>query len=142
MTTAKYTDTFPCSPEEFFNIVTDYEQYPTFLKEVKSIVVEKKGKQKLVEYKVSIIKEFSYSLLMTESKNKSLAWEFTSGDLFKSAQGIWTIEKDKDGLAIVTYEIEATMKMFIPKSIANTLIKVNLPNMFKAYQERAKELYG
>ena len=84
------------------------------------------------DLKVQLFERHARGLILTENGEY----------LFKSAHGTWTIEKDKEGHAIVTYEIEAAMKMFIPKSIANTLIKVNLPNMFKSYQEGVKELYS
>jgi coenzyme Q-binding protein COQ10 len=68
MAKAATTELFPCTTEQFFKIVTDYEKYPEFLSEVKSCkVLKTEGSKKLVEYKVSVIKSFTYTLWMNET---------------------------------------------------------------------------
>jgi len=53
MAGAQTTEVFNCSPEQFFNIVADYENYPEFLQEVKGCKVLKvEGNRKLVEFTV------------------------------------------------------------------------------------------
>jgi len=142
MASTTTSELFYCSPEEFFEIVSDYERYPEFLSEVKECtILEKKGKKKLVEFKVSVIKSFTYRLWLTETKNKKIEWELESGDLFKTSAGSWVIEEDEDGFAFVTYSVEGTFKMFVPGAITKTLINVNLPTMMKSYHERVEEFY-
>ncbi len=142
MASTTTTELFYCSPKEFYKIVSDYESYPEFLPEVKECsIIEKKGKKKLVEFKVAVIKSFSYRLWMTETKNKKLEWEFESGDLFKTSTGSWELEEDEDGFTLATYSVEGTFKMFIPGAITKTLINVNLPSMMKAYHKRVDEFY-
>lgn len=73
-------EVFNCTPEEFYAIVSDYESYPEFLKEVKECkVVESKGKTKIVEYKVNVIKNFTYKLKMTETPEKKISWNLRAG---------------------------------------------------------------
>lgn len=138
----QHTEVFNCSPEEFYKIVSDYEKYPEFLQEVKECkVVKTDGDRQLVEYKVSVIKSFTYQLWMTHKLHELVSWTFAGGDIFKTNSGSWKIE-DQAGKAKVTYSVEATFGVFVPGMIAKTLLNVNLPAMMSAYHKRIKDLYG
>ena len=142
MASAQTSQIFNCSPEEFYKIIGDYEKYPEFLNEVKSCqVIREEGNKKLVEYNVSLIKTFTYSLWMTEDPYKKISWTFASGDIFKSMSGYWELV-DEAGSTRATYYLDATFGMFVPGPIAKGLVNANLPNMISAYQKRVKELYG
>ncbi len=138
----QHTELFNCTPEQFWKIVSDYEKYPDFLNEVKSCrVLKTDGQRKLVEYKVSVIKTFIYSMWMTEKEPESIAWEFAAGDIFKTSIGSWKLTAEADKTR-ATYSIEATFSLFVPGPVAKTLLTVNLPTMMSAYHKRVKEFYG
>ncbi len=141
MAAAQTTETFNCEMEDFYKIITDYESYSDFLPEVKSCkIIKKTKKKKLVEYKVSIVKEFTYRLWMDESEGPNiLTWELESGDLFKVSNGRWELKPNGKKLE-ATYWVEAKFKMFVPGPVSKKLVSVNLPNMMKAYKKRIKEL--
>jgi coenzyme Q-binding protein COQ10 len=142
MAGAQATEVFNCSVQEFFNIISDYEHYPEFLAEVKSCrVIEKRDKQKLVEFNVSLIKNFSYRLWMSENPPKSVSWILDSGDLFKVSTGSWELSEEA-GRTKALYTVDAKFKVFVPGPIAKALVNVNLPNMMSSYHKRVKELYG
>jgi ribosome-associated toxin RatA of RatAB toxin-antitoxin module len=142
MAAASTTETFSCTPDQFFAILADYEKYPEFLTEVKQCkVIEAKGDKKLVEFHVSVIKTFSYRLWMSENPGKSISWTLESGDLFKTSSGSWVLE-DAGGKTKAKYAVDATFKIFVPGPVAKALVNVNLPNMMKAYQDRVKKKYG
>ena len=143
MAQASVGDIFPCSCEEFFRIVTDYSNYPEFLQEVKKCeVLKEEAHRKLVEYQVSLMKDFRYQLWMKESSDsKSVSWEFASGDIFKSMKGSWVLQ-DEGGKCRATYSIDAEFGLFVPGPLAKALVSVNLPNMISSYHRRVKELYG
>ncbi len=138
----QHTEVFNCTPEQFWKIVADYEKYPDFLSEVKAChVLKTDGPRKLVEYKVSVIKTFTYSLWMTEKEPELISWDFAGGDIFKTSVGSWKLAPEADKTRAI-YSIEATFSMFVPGPVAKTLLTVNLPTMMSAYQKRVKELYG
>ena len=142
MAKAQTTEVFNCTPEQFYKIVTDYEKYPQFLNEVKTCkILKTEGNRKLVEYSISLIKSFKYSLWMTETEGKTISWEFASGDIFKSMKGFWKVE-DEAGKTRATYNLEATFGVFVPGPIANALVSVNLPNMMSSYHKRIQQVYG
>lgn len=142
MASAQTSEVFNCTPEQFYKIISDYEKYHLFLSEVKACSVAKtEGNRKLVEYKVSVVKDFKYSLWMTEVENQSITWEFAGGDLFKTSSGSWKLANE-NGKCRATYAVDATFNMFVPGPIAKALVNVNLPNMVAAYHKRVSELYG
>lgn len=139
---AKTSEIFNCTVPEFYKIITDYEKYPQFLQEVKECkVLKADGNRKLVEYKVSVIKSFTYQLWMTEQEPDSVTWAFAGGEVFKTSVGSWKLE-DQAGKTKAIYEVEATFSLFVPGPIAKTLLSVNLPSMMSAYHKRVKDLYG
>ena len=141
MASVETTETFACSPEQFFKIITDYNSYSEFLDEIESCtVIEDQGSRKLVEYKINLIKSFKYRLWMEEDSPNSLNWSLDSGDLFKASNGSWEL-REEDGQTVAKYQMEAKFKVFIPGPITKTVMNVNLPNMMKAYHKRVSELY-
>jgi coenzyme Q-binding protein COQ10 len=142
MASASVSDVFNCSVTEFYKIISDYEKYPQFLSEVKEChVIESQGNRKLVEFHISLIKTFKYSLWITENDGKGINWVFAKGDIFKQLDGNWKLS-DEAGRTRAEYAVEAKMGMFVPGPIAKGLIEVNLPNMMSSYHKRVKELYG
>lgn len=142
MASAQTQEVFNCTTEEFFKIVSDYEKYPDFLTEVKSVKIYKNSKNiKEMEYHVSLIKTFKYKLKVTEVLNKSVNFEFIGGDVFKTMKGSWQLS-DKNGKCGVEYKVEATFGMLVPDSIAKPLVSANLPMMITNFKKRIKEIYG
>ena len=142
MATGGTSDVFNCTPEQFFKIIADYEKYPEFLQETKEVkVLKTEGNRKLVEFKVSVVKSFKYTLWMTEKPPEQVSWEFAGGDLFKTSNGYWKMEDEK-GKCRATYYVDATFTMFIPGPITKALVNVNLPNMISSYHKRVAQLYG
>jgi ribosome-associated toxin RatA of RatAB toxin-antitoxin module len=142
MAAAETTETFPCTVEQFFSIVSDYEKYPEFLSEVKSCrVVETKGNKKLVEFQVSVIKTFTYRIWITEEAGKGISWVLDSGDIFKTSVGSWDLQ-NVSGKTQAKYKVDATFKVFVPGPVAKALVNVNLPNMMKAYHSRVKAKFN
>lgn len=142
MAEAQTTELFNCTVDELYKIVSDYEKYPEFLNEVRECkVIKSEGNKKLVEFTVTVIKDFKYRLWMTEEAPSKVSWVFESGDIFKVSNGSWNL-KDEAGKTRATYAVEAKFNLFVPGPIAKALVSVNLPNMISSYHKRVKEIYG
>ena len=142
MAAAETTELFPCTVDQFFALISDYEKYPEFLSEVKACkLIETKPGKKLVEFQVSVVKTITYRLWISEDKPKGINWTFDSGDVFKTSTGSWILS-DAGGKTKAKYAVDATFKIFVPGPIAKALVNVNLPNMMKAYHARVKAKYG
>ena len=142
MAEVKHTEIFACTPDQFFDIISEYAKYPEFLSEVKDCkVIEDSGVVKKVEFKISIIKNFRYLNEHREERPKKLSWKFIEGDLFKTMNGYWELSEE-NGKTKAVYFVEATFGLFVPKKMTEKALSVNLPAMMKAYHGRVRELYG
>lgn len=141
MASAKTTEIFNYSAQQIFDVISDFEKYSEFLPEVKSAkVIEDKGNKKVVEMSVSMIKDFTYSIIATLDEPHGLSWVLNKGDIFKSNVGSWTLKPISDNQTQVTYEVGAEFKIFVPSMISRKMIEVSLPKMIQAYKERLKEV--
>lgn len=141
LASAKTTEIFNFSAQQIFDVIKNFDKYSEFLPEVsKSKVIQDMGNKKIVELSVSMIKDFTYSIVATLDEPKSLNWVFNQGDVFKTNTGSWTLKPISETQTEVTYEVGATFKLFVPSIISKKLITVSLPKMMKAYQDRIKEL--
>ena len=142
MASAHTKEIFNCSREEFFKIVSDYEKYPEFLPQVKSVSIYKNnGDLKEMEYQVSVIKTFKYKLRAKEVPNVSVNFEFIGGDVFKAMKGSWLLS-DQDGKCAIEYNVEASFGLLVPDSIAKPLVTADLPIMMSNFKKRVKQIYG
>ncbi len=142
MADVKHTEVFNCSPDQFFDLLIDYEKYPEFLNEVKDCrVIEDEGTTKKVKYEVSVIKKINYVLQLKEERPTEVSWSFVDGDLFKKMSGHWKLS-EQDGKTKAEYYVDAAFGMFVPKPMIKTVLSANLPAMMKAYHQRVAKLYG
>lgn len=118
-------------------VITDYESYPEFLKEVSEVKVEKKSPAATeVTYTLDLIKKFSYTLKMTPKPPSKVTWTFVKGDVMKDNKGEWNLEEISPGVTKATYSIDVSLGLLVPGAIAKMLIGNNLPAMLKAFKER------
>ncbi len=141
MASAKKTEIFNFSTQQIYDVITDFDAYSEFLPEVKaSKVIKDNGSTKVVEMSVSMIKDFTYTILVTLEEGKGLSWVLNDGDVFKTNIGSWTLNKISDNQTEVTYEVGATFKIFVPSMISKKMIEVSLPKMLQSYKDRIKKL--
>jgi coenzyme Q-binding protein COQ10 len=142
MAQAQFSESFNCSAEQFYKIVSDYEKYPEFVTGVSSVKITKNsGDEKEMEYAVSIVKSFKYKLKVQEKAPTTVSFTFLSGEMFKTMNGKWVILPDGEKCK-VDYSVEATFGMLVPGFMADQLVKVNLPIMVANFKARIKNIYG
>lgn len=127
-------------PKVIYDVVLDFESYPEFFKDVKSITVEKK-KPLTVTFEINVIKKIKYTLVFNTTPNKKVFWSFVEGDVFKENKGSWIFEEEGKDKTHVTYNIEVDFGLFVPSLITNKLIGRNLPDMLQTFKKRAEEIY-
>ncbi len=125
-------------PKVIYDIASDFENYPEFLPDVKSVVVEKSGKNPVVTFEISVIKRIYYTLQFTLVPGKKISWTYVKGDLFKDNQGGWEFEAVGKGQTKVTYHVDVEFGIPVPSLITRKLVGSNLPSMLKRFKERAE----
>jgi len=134
------TETFDASLEDIFSVIEDFESYPDFVDGVEKIEIIKKTKKTVkAKYYLNLIKKFEYTINVKIEKPTKVSWSLDSGDLFKENNGFWELEEVSKKKTKVTYAAEVNFKVFAPKMIVNKLVKKSLPQMMKAFHERAKK---
>jgi len=131
-------------PEQFRKVIDDFESYPAFLPEVKSIVVANRTADGAdVTYEVDVIKRIQYTLRIV-SKPDGARWTLLKGDFFKKNEGSWTLRPEGDGATHATYSLEVGIGGFIPipKAITDKLTEQQLPTLLENFKRRAESLYG
>lgn len=128
-----------CSKEQFLNTVWNFNEYPKFLKEVKSIDVKPISENECeVTYEIDLIKKVRYTLRMKRTENR-IEWSFVKGDMMKDNYGFWEVEEMQDGKTKVTYQVDIKFGLLVPNSIVDMLTKVNLPQMLNAFKLQAEK---
>lgn len=122
-----------------FEVITDYESYPSFLSDVSEArVVERTSDGAIVEFSLNLIKKVSYTLNIVEDKPTGLHWTLDKSSLMKSNVGGWNLESLTATQTRATYKVEVTPRGFVPGSIVNALTGRTLPTTLEAFKLRAE----
>lgn len=139
MASVNHSEYFNCSLEQLFQVIQDCESYSEFLSDVKSCrILEDHGHRKIVEYKISVVKTFTYINEHIEEAPHRLSFRFLEGDLFKSMEGSWQLSEES-GRTRADYKISAQFGLFVPGGMTKKVIGANLPSMMRSYQKRVAE---
>lgn len=143
MASAKKVEIFDFPIEQIYAVISDFSKYPEFLPEVKAAkVLKSTGKKRTVQLSVSMMKDFTYTIIASLDEPNGLSWVFESGDVFKSNTGSWKLKAISPTQTQVTYEVSADFKLFVPGPIAKKLIAVSLPKMLETYKARVAEVHA
>ncbi|MBI2068142.1 MAG: SRPBCC family protein [Deltaproteobacteria bacterium] len=136
MTQASETIFIEAPAKTVYDIIMDFEKYPDFLPDVKEAsLLSKKGNSLEVEFEIQVIKKINYSLKVSGTPGKKVAWSLLKGDFFKKNDGGWSL-KEKNGKTEATYSVDIDFGIFVPSMITSKLIGSNLPGMLRRFKER------
>jgi coenzyme Q-binding protein COQ10 len=123
--------------ERCFEVISDYERYPDFLPEVKSIrTSNRRGAEVDVHYEAEVVKVIKYTVHMKEEKPTKVSWSFIDGEFMKDNKGGWLLEDLGNGTTRGTYNIEVTVGPLVPKTILNALVDSQLPKLLENFRKR------
>ncbi|MCM2322426.1 MAG: SRPBCC family protein [Oligoflexia bacterium] len=144
MASAEIKEILNVDKDRFFEVVTRYEDYPLFVDGCTSVKVERPAPGRArVTYHVSMMKDVTYTLDLTENAEKgTIDWKLVESDFFKVNNGSWRIKSAGAGKTEVHYGLEVEFKIPVPGLILNRLVKGNLPSMVKSFEKRVREKYG
>ena len=128
------------SPDVVYAIIIDYEKYPLFLEDVSAVRVLERGDGfARIEQTLSLVKEVTMTLKLTEVENKSVQWVTESGSRFlKKNDGGWRLEDLGNGRTRATYGLDVEVGMWVPKKIINKMTGSTLPKTLEAFKKRAE----
>jgi|SRR3989338_5906535 len=127
--------------EAVFNCIVDFESYPKFLPETKSVKIDRhKGHEIEASFKINLIKEISYTLQVELDPPSGVYWKLKKGDLMKSNEGSWELKAKGDAMTEAVYSIDVTFGLWVPNAITEALVAKNLPQTLKRFKKRAESL--
>ena len=123
--------------EKCWAVISDYERYPEFLPEVKSIrTLNRRGNEVDVQYQAEVVKLIKYTVHMKEEGPTAVNWSFIDGEFMKDNKGGWKLEDLGNGITRATYTVEIEVGMLVPKSIINALVDTQLPKLLENFKKR------
>jgi coenzyme Q-binding protein COQ10 len=126
-------------PERVFDVIADYQRYPEFLSEVKSIrTSDRIGNQVDIHYEVDVVKRIHYTLRMVEERPRALRWTFVKGEVMKDNRGSWTLEPTPDGKTRATYTLDVAVGLLVPRPLLAALVDSSLPKMLESFKKRVE----
>ncbi|MBM4388599.1 MAG: SRPBCC family protein [Deltaproteobacteria bacterium] len=132
-----------CPASHVYKVITDFGSHTEFVSGLKGIeVLEKKGEEYKVRYKVNMVKDIEYTLSLKGEKPHKLSWTLIKGDMMKENYGNWDLKETAKNKTLATYTLTLALSGFIPSSITTKLAEVSLPKMLEEYKKRAEETFG
>ncbi|HZT65268.1 MAG TPA: SRPBCC family protein [Acidimicrobiales bacterium] len=111
--------TIRATPEQCFEVVTDFERYPDWASDIKDVqIVERdpEGRARTVIFRAAafgrsttITLEYDYS-----DAPRSLTWAQTRGDITNRYDGAYVFEQSGAGDTEVTYTLDVELRVPIP----------------------------
>ena len=127
------------TPEQVWDLITDFESYPSFVPNQTGARLLSKGEGRWrVEFELSIARKLRYTLDLTGERGKGLRWTLVEGDMMKGNEGGWHLTPLPDGRTRATYEISVELKGFVPASVTNLLVQQTLPKNLEAFKAEAE----
>lgn len=124
-----------------YNCVVDFESYPKFLSDVKSAkVIAASEEQMEVAFKLNLIKEINYTLLIDLDPPHGVVWKLKTGEMMRSNNGSWKLKMLSDDLTEADYAIDVEFGFWIPKAITQTLIEKSLPQTLNRFKKKAEKM--
>lgn len=123
-------------PRQVYDVVTDYENYPSFFKEFKeATILDREDGALIVEFTCDYGMKVSYTLRIEHDEEQlKTSWTYVGGAL-KNSIGGWHFVDDGKGGTEVHYHIGAEVSIMVPKMISNRLISHSIPKMFEQLDE-------
>lgn len=131
------------SPARCYEVATDFEQYPTWARDVKeSTVVERdaEGRGTRVEFRaaamgrtVRYVLEYDYS-----DAPRAFSWKLVEGDMLRRLDGRYQFDPDGDA-ARVTYDLAVELAVPLPGLIKRRAAGLIMGNALKELKRRVEK---
>ena len=126
------------SPEHVFSVITDYERYPEFLPEMRSVqVISRQDGIARVRFELELIMRISYTLRLREDGPLRLSWSLEEAKMLELNEGGWRLESVA-GKTKATYALEIKLRGLLPKAVSTKLVGTTLPQTLERFRERAE----
>ena len=140
--TASQTTTIAATPERVWAIVTAFEQYPEWAKDVKDVVVRSRddqGRPTEVEFRASALGRSTHYTLgydYTEAP-AVLSWRMLRGDIMRTIDGAYHFAAASDAGTDVQYDLAIELVVPLPGFVKRRA-EVRILNTLRELKSRAE----
>lgn len=147
------TITFHSTMEQAMKVITDYDSYTEFLKnvdQVKTVKVERDeqtGRTICCHVKWQITVAFntvSYTLILRENESgDGIVWDVSPDDKgpFSKNVGGWNLRMNENGDQVeATYYMDVEFNVWLPGFLKDMLLGKSLPDTMNAFKNRIESL--
>jgi uncharacterized membrane protein len=140
--TASQTTTIAATPERVWAIVTDFEQYPEWAKDVKDVVVrgrDDQGRPTEVEFRASALGRSTHYTLgydYTEAP-AVLSWRMLRGDIMRTIDGAYHFSAAPEDGTDVQYDLAIELVVPLPGFVKRRA-EVRILNTLRELKSRAE----
>lgn len=131
--------------DELFDLIVDYERYPSFVPSVKGCrVTGRQGNAVDAEYDVDLgVKRIRYTLRHVEERPERVSWSLLGGEWMKISSGSWDLADEQGRTrALYTVEVQINRPPLVPQAvvdrITDELTRIQLPRTLDAFKARAE----
>jgi ribosome-associated toxin RatA of RatAB toxin-antitoxin module len=138
---ARQTVTVNASPDHCYAVVTDFEQYPEWAKDVKEAIVrsrDEQGRPTEVEFRASALGRSTHYTLHYDYAEApaSLSWKLVRGDIMRAIDGKYTFHEIASGTQ-VDYDLSVELVVPLPGFVKRRA-EVRILNTVKELKTRAE----
>lgn len=139
MPAARYTTEIQAPLSVVMATITDFRAYPSFLPDMRAADVVREGEGVWeVRFALTLIRELSYTLKLTQIGPNLLDWTLLEG-AFRSNEGGWVLTPSDDGQRThAEYRIDVSLATFVPGGILRSLVERSLPETLRRFKAEAE----
>jgi ribosome-associated toxin RatA of RatAB toxin-antitoxin module len=131
--TAQFVVTQP--PSVVLSVLTDYEQIPHFMPDMKSSIVRERSADRVLVEQEAVARVMMFSkrihlLLEVRAQDSSLHFRDASGRSFTKYEGSWRVEQ-VGGRTTVRYDLSATPSFDVPSFLLTRLLRRDANQMIE-----------
>lgn len=125
--------------EKVYEVIRDFESYPEFIPSTKSAHEEQGRDGPEVDFSLQVIKPIRYRLKFHCEEPNLIEWTLVKGELMKKNSGAWRLKSTGAHTTHADYEIDIEFGWMVPKMIVEELTRIQLPELFMAFKNRAEK---
>jgi uncharacterized protein YndB with AHSA1/START domain len=139
---ASQTTTIAASPERVWAIAADFEQYPTWARDVKDVVVRARdgdGRPTEVEFRASALGRSTHLTVAYDYSQapSQLAWSLVRGDIMSTYDGTYVFTPTSDGGTEMRYDLVVELVVPLPGFVKRRA-EVRILNTVRELKARAE----
>lgn len=136
--------TFPYTADQIYTLVADIERYPEFLPWCTALRVRRRDGNKIIadmSIGFKLVRETFTTEVTLNPEGREIHVTYINGP-FRYLTNHWRFTSAGEGACEVTFDIDFEFRSKLLQTLIGAVFHEVVSRMVKAFQERAKQLYG